>query len=789
MKILLVDNEPEIAELLLTVLKDIGPHDIRTANSGGTALQTAAAMGGVDLLVTDVVMEPMNGFMLRDQIAKRYPASRVMFISGFDLSDYQEQIAGLSFIQKPFELPYFIELVQKELTIAASLPASEITASPLPGPAPDLEATASFRPPTQLIPRPSGVRAVAQPSLAAVPVVGMASSGAKLVGATAQPKATQTAVAVAIQPSIAQPVVAKISATAQPSIAKPSIVAQPASAAAAVATPSAPVRPAAAPQARVVLPAARPEAEAQSHPASLIGGTLGAYKIIRQLGEGQWGPVYAAIQISINRSVGLKILAPDRAKDLTLKSRFVSDARAKANVQHPSILSVYEAGEVDGYSFYAHEFVDGRSLADLIKNGEKLSEAEALKVLRAAAEGLAYLQANHLAHSALDAAHIYVPKGAHPRLANIATQAGGQELTPEKEIRTLGTALMAVLTGAQNLSEGLKTMLDRMVKPGPNTITTWAVLLHGLKALEPKIIPVEAAKISAQDRAAIAAVEAARRDQSRSLWMTVAILIISLITVGTLIYYKFRSNERNLTGQIEIPEANYPIGSDNKPTHINQFWIDKYEVTVGQYAKFLAYLDAHPTADGDFNHEKQPRQLSHRPEYWDIYYGNAVAGQSAHGVPMTLNSPVMMITWWDAYAYAKWKKRDLPTEEEWEAAARGPAGRSYPWGNEFKASRVNINTDYDKANPSAKGSVDGFNFWGDVDMMKGDESTSGVIGMAGNVSEWVEWPQGARFPVYKGGNFQSADATLYKRVADHLPSVGEEFIGFRTISRTRPTVK
>ena len=786
MKILLVDNEPDIAELLLTVLKGIGSHDIRVANTGGTALQTAAAMGGVDLLVTDVVMEPMNGFMLRDQIAKRYPASRVLFISGFDLSDYQEQIAGCTFIQKPFELPDFSALVEKELAIAASQPAPEVPETPLPVPAPDLAATASFRPPTQLIPRPSGVRAVAQPSLAAVPMAGMASSGAKPVAATSLPKASQTAVA--IQPTIAQPVATKINVTSQPSIAKPSIVAQPHQPAAVAAEPSAHARPAATPKARVVLPSPRPAAEAQSHPASLIGGTLGAYKIIRQLGEGQWGPVYAAIQISINRSVGLKILAPDRAKDLTLKSRFVSDARAKANVQHPSILSVYEAGEVDGYSFYAHEFVDGRSLADLIKNGEKLSEPEALKVLRSAAEGLAYLQTNNLPHSTLDAAHIYVPKGAHPRLANIATQAGTQ-LTTEKEILTLGTALMAVLPEAQNLNAGLKTMLERMVQPGPNTISTWAALLQGLKALEPKIIPVEAAKISAQDRAAIAAVEAARRAQSRSLWMTVAILVISLITVGSLIYYKFRSNERDLSEQIEIPEANYPIGSDNKPTHINQFWIDKYEVTVGQYAKFLAYLNAHPTADGDFNHEKQPRQLSHRPEYWDIYYGNAVAGQSAHGVPMSLNSPVMMITWWDAYAYAKWKKRDLPTEEEWEAAARGPAGRTYPWGTEFKASRVNINTDYDKNHPSANGSVDGFNFWGDVDMMKGDESTSGVIGMAGNVSEWVEWPQGARFPIYKGGNFQSADATLYKRVADHLPSVGEEFIGFRTISRTRPTVK
>ena len=154
---------------------------------------------------------------------------------------------------------------------------------------------------------------------------------------------------------------------------------------------------------------------------------------------------------------------------------------------------------------------------------------------------------------------------------------------------------------------------------------------------------------------------------------------------------------------------------------------------------------------------------------------------------MALNSPMMMVTWWDAFAYAKWKGRELPTEQEWEAAARGPKGLIYPWGNEFNKERVNSNADFNAANPAAKGGVDGFCWWGDADMMKGDKSAFGIIGMAGNVSEWVAWPTGAGFPVYKGGNFQSADVRLDKRNAEHHPSKGEEFIGFRTISRT-PTI-
>ncbi|MES2570966.1 MAG: SUMF1/EgtB/PvdO family nonheme iron enzyme, partial [Verrucomicrobiota bacterium] len=168
----------------------------------------------------------------------------------------------------------------------------------------------------------------------------------------------------------------------------------------------------------------------------------------------------------------------------------------------------------------------------------------------------------------------------------------------------------------------------------------------------------------AQDQAAIEAVEAARKAQKTSLWLTVATMTITLAVVTWFVWYKvFRSNERRLNAQIKIPAGEYIVGEGRK-VRLNEFWIDKYEVTIGQYAKFLEYLAAHPTAETDFNHEKQPRQLDHKPEYWEIYYRNAVKGTPVHGVPMTLNSPMITVTWWDAYAYAKWRGRELPTEQE-----------------------------------------------------------------------------------------------------------------------------
>lgn len=750
MRILLVDNDNDLLETLLAALSELPGHDIRGAINAGSALQALAAMGGIDILITDVVMEPMNGFALRDQIQRRCPEARVIFMSGFDLSDYAAQLEGHLTLQKPFDFPTLLDVVERELAGIDS----------------HSQETEDQQPDEKFLETQS----------------------LELPERTAQQAPTVTPVAQPVSPRQPVPTVRAVP-VAQPRVS-------------AVPQPKAVAQPTAKPQAQAAIPRAtpRPSPVPQSAPAataqpqspvidSYTGTTFGSYQITNLLGSSRWGLVFAAVQISINRPVTLRILDATLAADPQQKERFIADARAKAHIQHPAILSVYEAGEHGGQNFYAHEYVPGLTLEDYQRNAQKVDEPTALRIFRVVGEGLAYLHGHHLAHSPVDASSIYLADDGQPRLGNVATQIADQPLTAEEEIKALGRIMLSVLPAAQQLSPGLRTMIGRMVQTGPDAITAFGTLLQGVKALEPKVVPMEAAKISAQDHAAIQAVEAARRAQKRSLYSTALSMMLTLALVVGIVWYKFfRSNERSTVAQIEIPAGTYIVGKEKVP--LETFWIDKYEVTIGQYSKFLAYLDAHPTADAELNHPKQPRMLNHRPADWNIYYGNARQGTPVHNTPMSLNSPMLMVTWWDAYAYARWKGRELPTEEEWEAAARGPNGLVYPWGNEFDAARVNSNADYKQNEPAIKGAVDGFNYWGDVDMMKGDKSHFGVIGMAGNVSEWVAWSkEGGTLPIYKGGNFKSADVRLDKRVTDHSPAKGEEHIGFRTISRTPPVKK
>ena len=157
MRILLVDDETSVIQTLLATLKTLPGHDVRVATSGEKALEGASSMGGLDLLITDVVMEPTDGFTLRDQMVERYPNVRTIFISGYDLSDYEAQTANHQVLQKPIDSQTLLTAVHREL---ASFMATAAR--------PNAAASAMAAVPDQIFMRAQPKAAPAQP--AAVPV-------------------------------------------------------------------------------------------------------------------------------------------------------------------------------------------------------------------------------------------------------------------------------------------------------------------------------------------------------------------------------------------------------------------------------------------------------------------------------------------------------------------------------------------------------------------------------------------------------------------------------------------
>jgi len=151
-------------------------------------------------------------------------------------------------------------------------------------------------------------------------------------------------------------------------------------------------------------------------------------------------------------------------------------------------------------------------------------------------------------------------------------------------------------------------------------------------------------------------------------------------------------------GEFTLGTDNTKADSQNKPAHIvdlKSYEIDKYPVTNAQYARFIAATDYRP------------------PMHWET--GKIPLGLEKH--------PVVLVSWFDAKAYAAWAGKRLPMEAEWEKAARGDDSRRWPWGNRMDPKL--LNTYYHVGSTT------------DVTTYPLGASPYGVMDMAGNVSEWV----------------------------------------------------
>jgi len=148
------------------------------------------------------------------------------------------------------------------------------------------------------------------------------------------------------------------------------------------------------------------------------------------------------------------------------------------------------------------------------------------------------------------------------------------------------------------------------------------------------------------------------------------------------------------------------------------FYIDVHEVTNAEYAAFLEYLQR--TGSTEFDHPEQPpSKTGHVPLDWE---------RLSKDRP---NHPVVGVDWFDAYAYARWRGKRLPTQAEWEKAARGQDGRRYPWGSSWDNNACN-------APPQAFTSEDDRpTDVKPVGSFPRGRSPYGIADMAGNAREWV----------------------------------------------------
>jgi eukaryotic-like serine/threonine-protein kinase len=142
----------------------------------------------------------------------------------------------------------------------------------------------------------------------------------------------------------------------------------------------------------------------------MIGRVLGHYKVVEKLGEGGMGIVYKAHDTHLDRFVALKVLPADKVSNSERKSRFVQEAKAPSPLHHPNIVVVHDIDTADGIDFIAMEYVDGRTVQEMLANGKPLPLREALGFAIQIADALARAHASGIVHRDLRPANIMLNK-------------------------------------------------------------------------------------------------------------------------------------------------------------------------------------------------------------------------------------------------------------------------------------------------------------------------------------------------------------------------------------------
>lgn len=228
-----------------------------------------------------------------------------------------------------------------------------------------------------------------------------------------------------------------------------------------------------------------------------------------------------------------------------------------------------------------------------------------------------------------------------------------------------------------------------------------------------------------------------------------------------------------------IPEGSFPMGvphgdrdggRDEYPRHdvfVNNFYIDKFELTNGRYLEFVKAT----------NHRipQNPKNATR-----NLWQGDTITESLA-------DRPVVNVDWADANAYCQWAGKRLPTEAEWEKAAKGTADRRFPWGN-VEPTNKHLNFNQQWIGEKTLMPVGSYEL---------GKSPFGVYDMAGNVWEWVnDWydakyyekspaknppgPETGTKRVLRGSGWQNETPTvrIFTRV-DSDPTIRNESTGFR----------
>ncbi|QWR77220.1 bifunctional serine/threonine-protein kinase/formylglycine-generating enzyme family protein [Candidatus Magnetomonas plexicatena] len=462
------------------------------------------------------------------------------------------------------------------------------------------------------------------------------------------------------------------------------------------------------------------------------------YDVRRKLGTGGQGTVYLVWDNVVEKPFAIKVLPAAYLNNRVNFARFQDEIKIPQRIKHPLIASIHDAVELKDGSFgIKMEFIGGTDLlswiADVVRPDRFKAADDVLTVLINLSEALAAAHENGVIHRDLKPSNVILKDGnpAHPILLDfglaflsgegLKQRAAGTfaymapeqvhdnaELDGKADLFALGVIVYKMFTGFLppcSLKDFEKTLtvpsipirdIEPIFKYNPRVPASLDYLIRSLLAHDPSERFGGAAELVRELRT------------------------IKLISPDDIV---FRDNPVhdviNSIDFIVIPSGSFDIGGAEKGC--SQCEKPMRRVTLNTYE-----ISVHPITNAIYREFLKHSGFPKPPWIDDTEFGRD-------------NCPVVGVTWDEAMACALWLNGSLPTEAQWEKAAKGTERRIYPWGNEYAAFKANVEGCQKTTTP--------------VGAFKDGKSFYGVLDMAGNVREWCfDWYNPEAYTYLTSGN-------------------------------------
>jgi formylglycine-generating enzyme required for sulfatase activity len=475
-------------------------------------------------------------------------------------------------------------------------------------------------------------------------------------------------------------------------------------------------------------------------PRLIVPGTLvaGRYTVDGVIGEGGMGVVYRGTDTQRDRTVAIKALHSSLMGDRDVRRRFKREAQLMLGWNHRHVVRVHDLIEHEDLLAFVMEYVDGPTLEDHAQRwGGKLPLDDIRLIFSGILEAMEEAHSMGIIHRDLKPQNILLrldDSGVHAKIVDFGlakvlegttyTMTGAmlgtcrymspeqvkspQDVDHRSDIYAVGVSLYRCLTG-------------RCPFEGTNHFAV--MMAHVEQAPEPPSLyrPHLPAALEAVAMQALAK-DRADRPQSCAAFRTALEQALADVTSARVereselprVIVEDDGNEMVL-----IPSGTFQMGSHRRVVVLDRFYLARHPVTNRQFQAFVDATGYRPTD------AEAARFLNHF--------------RAGRCPPELVDHPVVFVSWLDARAYCRWAARRLPSEAEWEKAARGTDGNKFPWGrDEPTADLANFGQTRAKTYPVPGSWAAGDGGTAPVGAFPRGASPYGIQGMAGNVFEWCE---------------------------------------------------